>query len=47
MRQVTMNIISKLEEIGGNSAAIATEMRKRQAQLFPPGATWDPTRFDS
>jgi transcriptional regulator len=41
------NIISKLEEIGGNSAAIATEMRKRQAQLFPPGATWDPTRFDS
>lgn len=41
------NIISKLEEIGGNSAAIATEMRKRQAQLFPPGQAWDPTRFDS
>jgi transcriptional regulator len=41
------NIISKLEQIGGNSAAIATEMRKRQAQLFPPGETWDPKRFDS
>lgn len=41
------NIISKLEEIGGSSTAIAAEMRKRRAQLFPPGETWDPTRFDS
>ena len=41
------NIISKLEEIGGSSAAIASEMRKRQTQLFPPGETWDASRFDS
>jgi len=30
-----LNIISKLEEQGGNSALIASEMRKRQAELFP------------
>lgn len=29
-----LNIISKLEEIGGNSKLIATEMKKRQKDLF-------------
>lgn len=32
------NIISKLEEQGGDSAAIADEMKKRKDQLFAPGA---------
>lgn len=41
------NIISKLEEKGGESALIAAEMRKRQSALFPPGAQWDPGKFDS
>lgn len=41
------NIISKLEEQGGDSALIAKEMRKRQLDLFPPGAVWDASRFDS
>jgi transcriptional regulator len=31
-----VNIISKLEEQGGNSALIAEEMKKRQSVLFPP-----------
>lgn len=30
------NIISRLEEQGGESAMIAKEMKKRQAKLFPP-----------
>lgn len=30
-----LNIISKLEERGGDSAFIASEMRKRKAELFP------------
>lgn len=30
-----LNIISKLEAIGGDSARIAAEMRKRKHQLFP------------
>ncbi len=30
-----LNIISKLEAIGGDSARIAAEMRKRKYQLFP------------
>lgn len=42
-----MNIISKLEEQGGNSALIAVEMQKRKAELFPPGAEWDESKFDS
>jgi len=42
-----LNIISKLEEQGGNSALIATEMRKRKAELFPEGVEWDGTKFDS
>lgn len=41
------NIISKLEEAGGSSALVASEMRKRKAELFPIGAQWDPTKFDS
>jgi transcriptional regulator len=41
------NIISKLEERGGNSALISKEMKKRQLELFPPGAAWDASRFDS
>ncbi len=40
-------IISELEQQGGNSALIATEMRKRQAELFPPGTEWDGNKFDS
>lgn len=41
------NIISELEEQGGNSALIAKEMKKRQLELFPPGTEWDGSRFDS
>jgi transcriptional regulator len=42
-----LTIISKLEEEGGESALIALEMRKRKAELFPDGAKWDATKFDS
>jgi transcriptional regulator len=42
-----LNIISKLEEQGGNSALIASEMIKRKAALFPPDAEWDGSKFDS
>lgn len=42
-----LNIISKLEEKGGQSALIASEMRKRQAELFPEGIEWDGSKFDS
>jgi transcriptional regulator len=42
-----LNIISKLEEEGGNSALIAAEMKKRHAELFPAGVEWDASRFDS
>lgn len=42
-----LNIISKLEEQGGNSALIAAEMRHRKEALFPPGVEWDGSRFDS
>ncbi|MBL7765212.1 MAG: FMN-binding negative transcriptional regulator [Chitinophagaceae bacterium] len=41
------NIISKLEEEGGNSALIALEMKKRKASLFPDGIEWDGSKFDS
>ncbi|OSZ78210.1 hypothetical protein CAP35_08085 [Chitinophagaceae bacterium IBVUCB1] len=41
-----MNIISKLEEQGGNSALIADEMKKRKADLFPEGEVWDASKFD-
>ena len=42
-----LNIISKLEEQGGNSALIASEMRKRKDELFPIGSEWDSSKFDS
>lgn len=42
-----LNIISKLEEIGGNSGLIANEMKKRKDALFPDGIEWDPSKFDS
>ncbi|MDO1451716.1 FMN-binding negative transcriptional regulator [Rhodocytophaga aerolata] len=45
--QSYLNIISKLEEQGGNSALIALEMKKRKTILFPPGVEWDGSRFDS
>jgi transcriptional regulator len=41
------NIIARLEARGGESALIAAEMRKRQAELFPPGVVRDGSRFDS
>lgn len=42
-----LNIISKLEQLGGNSALIAAELRKRKEELFPDGVEWDASRFDS
>lgn len=42
-----LNIISKLEEQGGSSALIAFEMKKRKSELFPYGAQWDESKFDS
>ncbi|HAC16047.1 MAG TPA: hypothetical protein DCE78_08910 [Bacteroidetes bacterium] len=42
-----LNIISELEKQGGNSTALASEMQKRKDELFPPGSTWDPNKFDS
>lgn len=42
-----VNIISKLDEQGGNSALIALEMKKRKSELFPPGTEWDDSKFDS
>ncbi len=42
-----LNIISKLEEKGGQSALIASEMRKRQSELFPEGVEWEGSKFDS
>jgi transcriptional regulator len=42
-----LNIISKLEEQGGEGALIAGEMKKRKMELFPPGVEWDGSKFDS
>ncbi|MBK8954198.1 MAG: FMN-binding negative transcriptional regulator [Saprospiraceae bacterium] len=42
-----LNIISNLEKIGGSSALIASEMKKRKAELFPAGVDWDASKFDS
>ena len=42
-----LNIISKLEEQGGQSALIASEMRIRHSELFPEGIEWDGSKFDS
>lgn len=41
------HIISKLQEAGGSSALIASEMIKRKAALFPESAVWDGSEFDS
>jgi len=40
------NIISQLEAVGGESALVAGEMKKRKGELFPAGATWDATKFE-
>ncbi|MDX2172969.1 MAG: FMN-binding negative transcriptional regulator [Bacteroidota bacterium] len=42
-----LNIISQLEQLGGNSALIAQELKKRKAELFPNGVAWDGSKFDS
>ena len=42
-----LNILSNLQEKGGNSAIIATEMMKRTEELFPLGEDWDSSKFDS
>ncbi len=42
-----LNVISKLEERGGDSALIALEMEKRKSTLFPVGVEWDGSKFDS
>lgn len=42
-----LNIISKLEEQGGNSALIASEMEKRKDELFPVVSEWDASKFES
>jgi transcriptional regulator len=42
-----LNIIAKLEEQGGNAALIAEEMKRRKHDLFPEGAEWDASKFDS
>lgn len=42
-----LNIIAKLQEIGGDSALIANELIKRKSALFPEGAEWDASKFDS
>lgn len=42
-----VNIISKLEQLGGNSALIASELKKRKAELFRDGVEWDGSKFDS
>jgi len=39
------NIIARLEELGGNSALVANEMKKRIKKLFPPGVEWDSSKF--
>jgi transcriptional regulator len=41
------NIIAELEKQGGNSLAIAKEMKKRLEILFPEGVEWDGSKFMS
>ncbi len=41
------NIITHLEEQGGNAALVAHEMKKRKEQLFPPGQEWNSDNFMS
>lgn len=45
--QSYLNIISRLEAVGGKSALIAEEMKKRKAGLFLPDVKWDASKFDS
>jgi len=45
--QSYLNIISKLDEQGGSSALVASEMKKRKEELFPAGVEWDASKFDS
>ncbi len=45
--QSYLNIISKLEAQGGNSALIASIMKERKASLFSEGAEWDDSKFKS
>ncbi|MFN5309175.1 MAG: FMN-binding negative transcriptional regulator [Candidatus Kapaibacterium sp.] len=45
--QSYLNIISKLQKIGGDSELIAQEMIKRKAEIFPEGILWDSSKFDS
>lgn len=40
------NIISKLKEQGSGGIAIASEMEKRKALLFPEDEIWDGAKFD-
>ena len=42
-----LNIISKLELLGGDSALIASELKKRKTALFPEGVQWDSSKFES
>ncbi|MBV6479176.1 MAG: Protease synthase and sporulation protein PAI 2 [Ignavibacteria bacterium] len=42
-----INIIARLEELGGDSALIAEEMKKRKDKLFPQGVEWDEGKFIS
>jgi transcriptional regulator len=42
-----LNIISKLDELGGNSALISNEMKIRKSELFPDGVEWDGSKFES
>jgi transcriptional regulator len=42
-----LNIIAQLEKLGGDSALIASEMKKRESQLFPMGAEGDSAKFES
>lgn len=45
--QSYLNIISKLQKIGGDSELIAQEMIKRKAEIFPESILWDSSKFDS
>lgn len=42
-----LNIIKNLEQQDGYSRAIAEEMKKRKASLFPEGSRWDESKFNS
>src|SRR5690606_6382162 len=42
-----LNIINELEKQGEQAKLIAKEMRIRKEELFIPGSTWDPEKFDS